>query len=129
MDSEDIVTLIVMLVIVLPMVVSIILLIGSREGWFGRGEKSERIDTLMQKIWKPLALFTGSGALINAGLTKETIFYTCRFCQSKSHQNIEFCPQCGKDDYGKIGDKCSSCNKPTYTDYKYCPHCGDAKLK
>ncbi len=128
--SDNPVWIAIIIIIALPIITSILLLIGSREGWFGRGEKSKKIDRTLLKLWKPIILALGIGGgngLVEAALDKTEISYTCKYCKHKSHQNFEFCPQCRKDDYGNRSDHCANCNKLSNSKYNFCPYCGNGK--
>lgn len=127
--SDNPVWIAIIVIIALPVIASILLLIGSREGWFGR-EKSEKIDRTLLKLWKPIILALGIGGgngLVEAALDKTEISYTCKYCKHKNHQNFEICPQCRKDDYGNRSDHCTNCHKLSNSKYNFCPHCGSGK--
>lgn len=119
------------IIIMLPIIASIVLLIGSREGWFGRGELSKKIDRILFKLWQPVALLyggaAGSSELITAALDKSEPSYTCKYCKHQSHQNLEFCPKCERDDDGNRSDACPHCSKRSNSNYNFCPHCGNQK--
>ena len=119
--------------VILPLTISAILLIGSREGWFGRGEKSQKLDKIIDKSFRGVVTLFGFAIpghiLVETIVMKENEFhYTCKFCKFKSQHNLKICPQCNKDDYGNQSDPCIYCKKPFNTNYNYCPHCGNRKL-